>query len=384
MNEKLKEFFKDRKLTRYSMFIICTATIIYIIFFIIKNITKIVPAVGSGISWFVGLFAAFIIGLVIAYLMNPLVCFLERKTGLGEKKFGRTITVIITYVIVLAAIVAIIYGFAAMILGKVVIGSLIDNFDSIVDTFKNYADSLQNWAASLPKGAFSDGVQNVINKIIKWFTNSISGIASADTITGLIGGVINLVIGIIFSVYILLYKESLLAFWHKMVNLIFPNTAGKIDSTLSEVNDILSRFIKGIAIDAVLIAILSSVGLTLVGLKFAVFMGIFAGVCNVIPYFGPFIGMIPAFLVGLITMDLTHGLIALLILFLVQQLDANLIYPKVVGKQTGLHPLYVLLAVTVGGGVSGLLGMVLAVPVAGVLKAFFDRWVVKREDKLQI
>ena len=74
---------------------------------------------------------------------------------------------------------------------------------------------------------------------------------------------------------------------------------------------------------------------------------------------------------------------SVLVLFVIQQLDANLIYPKVVGSSTGLHPLYVLLAVTVGGGIGGLLGMVLAVPAAGVIKLFFDKWTVRREKALE-
>ena len=124
---------------------------------------------------------------------------------------------------------------------------------------------------------------------------------------------------------------------------------------------------------------LCAIGLTIAGIKFAVFLGLFAGVCNIIPYFGPFIGMIPAFLVGIMTYDLTHALMAVAIMFVIQQFDSNLIYPKVVGGSTGLHPLLVLLAVTVGGGISGLVGMIIAVPIASILKLLTFKW-IRRND----
>jgi predicted PurR-regulated permease PerM len=163
------------------------------------------------------------------------------------------------------------------------------------------------------------------------------------------------------------------------LDLFMPTRKETLNGTLHEIDGVVSKCIKGIAIDATIIAILSATGLTLVHIKFAVFLGLFAGVCNVIPYFGPFIGMIPAFLVGTLTTDLLHGAMAVVVMFIIQQFDSNLIYPKVVGKQTGLHPLYVLLAVTIGGGVGGLLGMVLAVPIAGVIKLFFDKYVDKKQ-----
>jgi predicted PurR-regulated permease PerM len=115
-------------------------------------------------------------------------------------------------------------------------------------------------------------------------------------------------------------------------------------------------------------------------LEFAVFIGCFAGISNIIPYFGPVLGMIPAFIVGAFTGGLTQGLLAVLVLLVIQQIDANIIYPKVVGSTTGLHPLFVLLAVSVSGSFFGILGMILAVPAAGILQVFILKWVRKKEQ----
>ena len=383
MREKIKEYFKDRVLTRYSIFIICTATILYIIYFVIKNIGTVVPAVGDAISWVIGLFASFFIGLVLAYLIKPLEGLVERKTKLEGKKFGRIAGVLITYLLLIIIIAAILYGFGALIMGKVVLNNIPQYFNSLLDTFQSYEQSLRNWAAHLPSGAFSDGVQNMADSIIGWVTKNLSAASAANSVLGVVGSIVNIVLGLIFSVYILLDRENLVKFWNKMLDILIPKYKNRLNSNLHEVDAVLSSFVKGIAVDAMIIAILSSIGLTVVGVRFAVFLGIFAGICNVIPYFGPLLGMIPSFLVAMMTADLKQGIIAVLVLFVIQQLDANLIYPKVVGSSTGLHPLYVLLAVTVGGGIGGLLGMVLAVPAAGVIKLFFDKWTVRREKALE-
>ncbi|MBQ9179800.1 MAG: AI-2E family transporter [Firmicutes bacterium] len=383
MREKIKEYFKDRVLTRYSIFIICTATILYIIYFVIKNIGTVVPAVGDAISWVIGLFASFFIGLVLAYLIKPLEGLVERKTKLEGKKFGRIAGVLITYLLLIIIIAAILYGFGALIMGKVVLNNIPQYFNSLLDTFQSYEQSLRNWAAHLPSGAFSDGVQNLADSIIGWVTKNLSAASAANSVLSVVGSIVNIVLGLIFSVYILLDRENLVKFWNKMLDILIPKYKNRLNSNLHEVDAVLSSFVKGIAVDAMIIAILSSIGLTVVGVRFAVFLGIFAGICNVIPYFGPLLGMIPSFLVAMMTADLKQGIIAVLVLFVIQQLDANLIYPKVVGSSTGLHPLYVLLAVTVGGGIGGLLGMVLAVPAAGVIKLFFDKWTVRREKALE-
>ena len=135
-------------------------------------------------------------------------------------------------------------------------------------------------------------------------------------------------------------------------------------------------------LDALIVAILSSIALSILGLEAAVFIGVFAGICNIIPYFGPVLGMVPAFLMGFCTEGLLQGVLAVVLLFVVQQIDANIIYPKVVGSSTGLHPLMVLLAVTVFGYFGGILGMLIAVPLAGILQVFIVKWAENKERKI--
>lgn len=382
LNTRMKDYFEDRKLTKISIFIIITFTLLYAIFVLISNLTSVVPTVGNAVSWFLGLFTTFFIGLILAYIINPLVDFIGRKT-----KLKRGLCVLITYVIIVAAIALILYGMMALVLGKLVIGNIPDLVDTLVDTVRSYVHSIQKWAESLPGNTASDIIQKIVHKITDWVSDLFSGSSVISTATGFAGGIINIVIGIIFSVYLLLDKDYFIEQWNRFLDFFIPQRKETLNGTLNEIHVILTSFIKGIAIDAMIVAILTSIGLTVVGVEFAVFLGLFAGLCNVIQYFGPFIGMIPAFFVALLTMDLTHAIIAVAVMFVIQQFDANLIYPKVVGGSTGLHPLLVLLAVTVGGGIGGLIGMIIGVPVASILKLLatklLDRKTAKKNAELQ-
>ena len=202
--------------------------------------------------------------------------------------------------------------------------------------------------------------------------------------TNIGGSVVDVVIAVIISIYLLKDKHHFLGLWRKFLHLVMPQKGHAVlTEPMSEINGVLSRFIRGALLDALIIAILSAVGLSVMGLDAAVFIGIFAGIANVIPYFGPVLGMIPAFLMGLCTGGFWHGALAVIILVVIQQIDANFIYPKVVGSSTGLHPLAVLLAVSVFGYFGGILGMLLAVPGAGVIQVFVLKWANSREVRMK-
>lgn len=118
--------------------------------------------------------------------------------------------------------------------------------------------------------------------------------------------------------------------------------------------------------------------LSIIGIDFAVFIGCFAGLANVIPYFGPVIGIIPAALAGLAEGGIYKAILSAASLFAVQQIECNFIYPRIIGRSTGLHPLFVLTAVSVAGSFGGLLWMVLAVPIAGILRVLICKWAEKQ------
>ena len=195
------------------------------------------------------------------------------------------------------------------------------------------------------------------------------------TLSAVTGGLVSFFIGAAASVYLLKDKEHFINMWEKLMVLTLKQKShGIISETMSQINSVVATFIKGALVDSLIVAFLSSLVLTMLHVKFAVIIGIIGGILNIIPYFGPFFGMVPAFLVAFFENGPAHGLIVVLGLFLVQQLDSNYIYPKIVGSTTGLHPLFVLMAVSISGYFFGIAGMLLAVPAAGIIQVIVCNW----------
>lgn len=394
---KFKEFLKDSTFIRWSFFILFNAVLLYIMFSVIENIADISGHILKCIDTVIEAFWPLILGLILAYLLNPLSEFIDNKLVAkliklpedpikAEKRIGlrRLISVLFTVILVIAAIIAMMYGFTVLLIGKVVFNDFSALMDSFMAALISYEDTFRNWiATNMPNGMLSEKLGEIATYVMGWLSENINVSSIITTFTNIGGSVIDVVIGIIISIYLMKDKNFFLGLWRKFLHLTLPQKGNAvITETLNEVNGVLSKFIRGALLDALFIAILSSIGLSIMGLEAAVFIGVFAGICNVIPYFGPVIGMVPAFLMGLFTEGFWEGAIAVIILFVIQQIDANLIYPKIVGSSTGLHPLMVLLSVSVFGYFGGILGMLLAVPFAGIIQIFVVKWATNKERKL--
>lgn len=397
--KRFKSLINEPSFIRSSLFIVFNAFLLYVLYFIIKNFDHIAIAGTNAIGQLIGALSPLFIGLIVAYLLDPLVTQIDQRMlqrALVKKQstdkikqrqsVTRILSILLTFIIVLAIIVLIIYGFTAMILGQFVFTDIFATAETLLQHLLSYETELKLWITqTFPDGYLSAKVMEAANIIIMWVTDNFSASSAVSAVTGAIGSIINFAIGLIISIYLLKDKDFFIRLWNRLLVLIIPEKAsGIVNSTLHEIDNVISLFIRGALIDAVFVAILSSIGLSILGIEFSVFIGIFAGICNVIPYFGPVLGMIPAFIMGWLTGDFIHGLLAIVVLLIVQQIDSNIIYPKVVGSSTGLHPLAVLLAVSVFGYFGGILGMLLAVPSAGVIQIFIKKWVHRRESVLSM
>lgn len=395
---KMKNMMKDHAFMRGSFFILFNAVLLYAMYFIIKNIGWISEKFLLVINSLTAAFWPLIIGLILAYLLNPLAEFIDDKvvTRLvripddpikAEKRrnLSHFISVLLTILIVIAAVLAIIYAFTVLLIGKVVFSDLSTLLQDFMTAAVSYENTLRSWIiTNVPDGMLTEQLQDAASMLIGWIGDNISIGSVITTFTDVGGSVVNVLIGIIVAIYLMKDKKFFLGLWRKFLHLTLPQKGNAIiTETLSEINDVLSKFIRGALLDALIIAILSSIGLTIMGLQASVLIGIFAGICNVIPYFGPILGMIPAFFMGLFTEGLWEGILAVIILFAIQQIDSNFIYPKIVGSSTGLHPLMVLLAISVFGYYGGILGMLLAVPIAGIIQVFVVKWATGKEKKIR-
>lgn len=382
---KFREMITDWRYIKVCVHIIITAALLYILYLIIGNFDDVFLSILTVIGSVTSAFSPLIIGLILAYLLSPFVDFIDKKiisklyfrmptdAVKYEKRMGvrRTISILITFMLIILIICAIIYAFAVLIVGQLVFTSLQSMVDSIISYFIKYEAVIRDWAQALPNSNIEQELQNIINSGISWFSDNFSTTAIITFIANVGGSLLNIILGVVVSIYLIKDKDFFIRLWRKSLHLLLPMKANaKVSETLSEINMVVSQFLRGQLLDALIIAVLSSIGLTIIGLDFAVFIGCFAGIANVIPYFGPVLGMVPAAIIGLLTGGVSQALLALLVLLFIQQVDSNIIYPRVVGSSTGLHPVFVLVSITVGGYYWGIIGMLLAVPAAAILRVF--------------
>lgn len=394
---QIKDVLKNQKYMKYSIFIAFTMTLIYIIYFIISNFSIILQTTLGYLSSILNGLSPLFIGLFLAYLLHPLVTFIDRKfiRKISDKlipssrdsnsldKFEsrfRLASIMITYLFITSALLIVLYTFSFLIVGKFMITGIGNLYQTVVNYLLNYEVTLTSWVNTLEIDGLSETLNNIADYILTWLSYHLKT-SSVLELAGSIGSsIVNILLGMVVSIYLLKDYKYFQNIWNKLLTLIVPEKFEiKLHETLRDIDGVASMFIRGALLDALIVAILSSIGLSILGLEFAVFIGCFAGLANIIPYFGPVLGMIPAFIVGAFTGGLSQGIIAVVVLLVIQQVDANIIYPKVVGSSTGLHPLFVLLSVTFAGSFWGIIGMILAVPVAAIIQVFILKWVSKNE-----
>ena len=308
-----------------------------------------------------------LLGIALAWILNPAAERLTPALGAGR-------AILATYLLLFAFLASLTAGFVILILGALPTGGMESTIRLILDYFRQAydtaADFLRRWlpADFADSSLAAEGLQS-------WLSQHVSIRFLAGRIRSASGAAVTVFLGIIASIYLLKDKEYFLLLKDRFLSLILKQkTHGILCEIAGDINTVLSAFVKGALVDSLLVALLSSAALSLLEVDYAVVIGVLGGLLNIIPYFGPFISMVPAFLVGLLTGGPAKSAAAVLSLFLIQQLDSNYIYPRVVGKSTGLHPLFVLLSVSISGYFFGLTGMILAVPAAGVLQILLRRW----------
>lgn len=385
----------DKTLVKYSIYIIVIATILYLMYRLVSNLEFILSTILSVLSGLLAVMTPFIIALVIAYLLHPVVCWIECNVLDGKKFFKsknenedslkrirRTVSVLLTYLLIIGIIVVLLYSTYAMIGGK--ISSQLD-LNSVIDSISSYSQKYtgiyEQLRVELENSGLSDNLKQQFIQTAE-NANEILGTAATkifDQIRRLGSNIVNIVLGLIIAFYLLKDMEYFRKLYLEVTGILFSDKKNrKLRSFLTDINTIISNFVRGQLLDALIVGIMSSIGLSIIGLDFAFLIGMTAGIANVIPYFGPIIGSVPAVIVGLLSGSPIKALFAVIVLIIVQQIDSTLISPKVVGRSVGLHPVFVMLSIIIGGAYFGLIGMLLAVPVAAIIKMFLLRWM---EDK---
>ena len=318
----------------------------------------------------------------MAYVLNPLVKSIEekllhKKLRLRSKKLRGFLSILLTYLIVLGLVILfflfIIPQLASSIYDLILALPSVDDLRRALLALEEYFPAV-DW--NLIEKPINDALPNVVSKVTSALTNLIPLVYSASV--SVVQWLINLIISIIVSCYILSDRKLLARNARKLLYVIVPQAKiSALMDTLGECNHIFGGFIIGKMIDSLIIGTITLIVLSILHFPFSVLISVIVGVTNMIPYFGPFIGAIPGFLIILI-INPRQALLFLLIILIIQQFDGLYLGPKILGDSTGLRPLWIIFAITAGGWAAGPAGMFLGVPCVAVIAYLINRFLDRK------
>ena len=370
-NEKKSENWKN------WIAIFTVGLLLILVYKLLDNFTQI----GEWIGTLFSVLAPFLAGLLIAYLLYMPCRGLENLYKKTKKKnfinkHARALSVATVYIIATLIIVIVLIF---------VIPAIIDSAIEFVSNIQNYYNEALQAIDQLPAESFlkSEIVTNAIAKIqnidLERFTNLESIINYLKGAFNIVNGIFSAFVAFVVSIYILLERTQILSFLKRLAKAIFKrDTYLKVGTYCNSAKEIFFKFLVTQFLDAIIVGILVSIAMSIMGVKYAVLLGFMIGLFNLIPYFGAIIAVIVAVIVTIFTGGIGKAIIMAIVVIVLQQIDANVINPKIVGNSLKMSPLLVIFAVTVGGAYFGVIGMFLSVPIMAVVKLLVTEFIEYR------
>lgn len=369
----------NKKYNTIAVYSIITFFVCLLLYLVLKN----VAVIGGIVSKALKVAAPIIWGVVIAYLINPIMLWTEKtlaKLTSRKKphaKLNRVLATIFSVIIFLAAITAFF---------MIIIPQLKDSITSIFNNFDTYMRNFESWINQLLENypdLFKiidekfDEIRSAINSFIDSLIPQIG-----DFLVKIGGGAVSVVnvlkdffVGLFAAIYFLFDKEHFQAQCKKVLCAILPKSVHEgFFSVCNHTNLSLSGFISGKIIDSIIIGILCFICMIIMKLDYALLISVIIGVTNIIPIFGPIFGAVPCGLLLLISSP-KQVIPFILLIVVIQQLDGNVIGPKILGSSTGLSSFWVLFSIIVGGNLFGVVGMLLGVPIFAVIYSLIEELV---------
>ena len=392
--EKFTDNIKKRTDSPYiksGITLFCVGLLLIVAYYAINHF----PNIRSGWDRVNGILFPFYLGIVIAYLLSPIYNWIvKRSYPLVKPRLKNPITAlkasrVIATVLTLLFMFFIISGIVVMI-----IPGLYDSITTLAPRMPGYFNTALRWVSNnlqdnpeLAKflSVNMDNVQETMvsllqEKILPASETLVSSISSGVVST--ISTLLNIIVAVIICVYLLNAKEMFAAQTKKLVLAVFgEEKAKKVFEFGVITNSSFGGFISGKLIDSTIIGLLCFIFMTILGIPQAMLISVIIGVTNIIPFFGPFIGAIPSALLLLIISPI-DALKFVILAFVLQQFDGNILGPKILGKSTKLASFWVMFAIIVGGGLFGILGMILGVPLFAVIYTYFARGVNRKLTKI--
>lgn len=343
----------------------------------------------DGVKNLLGVLSPFIIGFIVAYLLSgpqKKIQSLLAKTHITFiQKKSRGLSILILYVM------ALLFIFLTL---NYVVPLIIKNLLDLLNLLPSFYAYLTELANSLEDNGIIELIK--LEELLKSVTASYSpeklisqGTASLASIglfaKSLSSLVLNTFLAFIISIYVLIFRDAIAAFFTQLFRKFLSETTfNRTKGFIQHANDIFYKFIACQFLDACILGVLATILLSLLGVRFSITLGILLGICNMIPYFGSIFASIITMIITFFTGGLNLALVTIVSLLLLQQIDGNIIGPRIMGGALNLNPILIIVSITVGGAYFGVLGMFLSVPVAAILKITLMEWLEtpKKEDSL--
>lgn len=349
---------------------------------------KILDSFSALSLWISNLFSIlypFIIGIIIAYILYIPSRKLEGLYGKVKfiKKKSRLLSVLTVYILLILVCV---------IAFRFLIPAIMNSFQDLVDNLQSYYNNIKETIMLLPEDSIFKS-ENIINAINELGNFKIEDYIDLDKITqyaqGVISfasGIFNIFVSLVVSIYLLLERSQIVAFFKKLVgSMSSRETYKNVGKYFNRTNEIFCKFLASQFLDAIVVGVLASIAMSIMKVKYAVLLGLFIGLFNMIPYFGAIIAVVISIIITILTGGLSKAVEMAIVVIILQQVDANIINPKIVGESLKMSPLLVIFSVTIGGAYFEILGMFLAVPIAAVIKLLicdFIDYNYKKKERL--
>ena len=370
--------FEKHKENIYFRWGLTAVAVVVVCILAAQLITKL-PAIYAAVGSFMKTLSAVLYGVCIAYVLNPIVRLIERlllprlegrfrKPGTAEK-LARGVGVLVA----MAFLILLVWALLAMIIPQ-----LIESISGIIRDQQKYYDNISGWLTKVMdrlgiQVSGDDVFTTAYNYAVNYLTESVlpklqTILTSVTTsVVGMVKGVMNVVVGVIVSIYLLAGKERFLAQSRKVVYAVCGQERGGIFCNVCTfANRVFSSFIGGKLVDSAIIGVICFVGMTILKLPYALLISVVVGCTNIIPVFGPFLGGIPS-VIFLLVIDPMSALIFGIFVIVLQQVDGNIIGPKILGDATGLGSFWVVVAILIFGSLWGVAGMIVGVPLFAVI-----------------
>ncbi len=381
----------DRKYTQIAIY----AIIVIVVSGFLLMSAQSIPNLKDMLEKVADVLASIVWGCGIAYILNPAVDFFRFKAfkkysdkadTIKKKNFIRNVSVLIVFILAIGIVTGLVF---------LIIPQVTTSLSGLVGKFDEYLANFTAWINKIfgEYPAIMEIISNPLTQIEQYLADSWTdisksllnfGTAIGGNVIGILIGLKDFVIGFIFAVYILLSKDMLKS---QVKRILFAfaknNTAQKILDVTRRSNDIFIHYVTSVLVDAFIIGCATFIGTSLMGMPYPILITIIIAVTNIIPFFGPFLGAIPSVFLVLLTDPVKALWLAIFILAL-QQVDGNIIKPVLYGETMGLPAIWVLASIIVGGGLFGIGGMLLGVPVFSVIYMLFKEFLSSRLEKKKL